>query len=584
MIDDLKEIKKIYGENFSHLCRDNFSIILNEPGVLLQILESNFASTKSLYETIISSNKLIYDFKNYIFDEYYKIRNQKSKEKIEITETPYELLDKAGYELFECQSESDIQSFKKWYKYGEVICTIYNGGRLNRCYVFFAVKKNANDIKREDFNNPKREDLYSTSVLSIQFPKQGTCIPDIISRYNHTVRDPNATYGCDLNKIAPNLEESFKKLLESRGIELNAANKEDLYLPGFTKASDGKYYKYNIEVNGVFYCENNIIINGGNIIKLEPEKYLIIDYFIVDLVHKEIKLYDEFLHDSFLKGLGDIKNIKIEKNNEGKNIIISKDNTEDIIITIDKENQIIYYKNTNLDRIGDCFLQHNNKLKRIDIPNVEEIGINFLNDNLLLEELELPKVTRVGYHFLSGNILLNKINLPKVNTIGERFLTHNNCLESLNLPEAIDIGEAFLYFNKKLKEIYLPKVRVIRDNFLYYNKSLKKLDLPKVESIKDYFLYFNEQLESLNIKNVKYIGNSFLMENKSLKWLELPNVKTIGGAFMYQNKSLKTINMSIDPNNFKYIKNLHIRNLLIQQEKERLIELKEQIENNKKTI
>ena len=254
MIDDLKEIKKIYGENFSHLCRDNFSKILNESGVLLTILQKYFAPTKSLHQDIID-NDLVIEFKNFIYHEYDKIREEKLEEQEEIFESPYEILDKAGYELFECKSESEIQSFKKWYKDDEVICTIYNGGRLNRCFVFFAVKKNANDIKREDFTSPKREDLYSTSVLSIQFPRQGVCVPEIISRYNHTVIYPNATYGCNLNRIAPNLEESFKKLLESRGLELNKNNKRIFYIPKYTVGPDGRYYRFNMEMNGIYYVQ-----------------------------------------------------------------------------------------------------------------------------------------------------------------------------------------------------------------------------------------------------------------------------------------------------------------------------------------
>ena len=37
--------------------------------------------------------------------------------------------------------KEDIQKFKKYYAIGEELCT-FSGGRLNNCYVFFAVKKN----------------------------------------------------------------------------------------------------------------------------------------------------------------------------------------------------------------------------------------------------------------------------------------------------------------------------------------------------------------------------------------------------------------------------------------------------------
>ena len=63
-----------------------------------------------------------------------------------------------------------IQSFKKYYAPQEELCT-FLGGRLNSCDVFFAVKKDVNDIKRSDFIKPEREDKYGTSVISIQFRK-----------------------------------------------------------------------------------------------------------------------------------------------------------------------------------------------------------------------------------------------------------------------------------------------------------------------------------------------------------------------------------------------------------------------------
>ena len=340
MIDDLKEIKRRYGENFSHLCRDNFSKILSEPGVLFNIINNTFAPTRSLYQDIID-NDLIIEFKNFIYSEYDKIKQTNLEEVKEIFESPYELLDKAGFELFECKNEEEIQSFKKWYKEDEIICTIYNGGRLTRCYVFFAVKKNAQEIKRENFTNPKREDEYGTSVLSIQFPKQGTCVPDIISRYNHTVRDPNGTYGCDLNKVAPGLEESFKKLLAERGLELNKSNQNEIDLPHYTVGPDGKYYRYNVEENGIYYCENNVVIDHGEITKYDLEKYLIIDNFIVDLVNKKIYFYDDWGCDSFINYFDNIENIKVVKNGDCKDIIVSQPECEDVIITIDKHNSII---------------------------------------------------------------------------------------------------------------------------------------------------------------------------------------------------------------------------------------------------
>ena len=74
-------------------------------------------------------------FKNYIYSQIETIQ-----EDLPVTKTPTELLSEAGYDLYECKTEEEIQSFKKYYARGEELCT-FDGGRLNKCRVFFAVKK-----------------------------------------------------------------------------------------------------------------------------------------------------------------------------------------------------------------------------------------------------------------------------------------------------------------------------------------------------------------------------------------------------------------------------------------------------------
>ncbi len=122
---DLKRIKKIYGEKFMQLCRDLFPTILEQEGALMKILEQKFShNCNSLYESI-TENNLIEGFKSLVYSEFDK--NRESKEEIKEQRTPYEILDEAGYNLYECKTEDDIQSFRKYYAENEVLCTIYNG-------------------------------------------------------------------------------------------------------------------------------------------------------------------------------------------------------------------------------------------------------------------------------------------------------------------------------------------------------------------------------------------------------------------------------------------------------------------------
>ena len=135
MMDDLKIIKKKYGEKMMHLCRELFPSLLETPGLLSNLLLKHFEPSRFLYDDIINQ-KMVEEFKNFI----YTFIDVEKENKILETKSPKELLSEAGYDLYECKTEEDIQYFKKYYKPEEELCT-FRGGRLDTCDVFFAVKK-----------------------------------------------------------------------------------------------------------------------------------------------------------------------------------------------------------------------------------------------------------------------------------------------------------------------------------------------------------------------------------------------------------------------------------------------------------
>lgn len=372
---ELKKIKKIYGEKFKNLCRSMFPVILEQEGTLLNILEKRFShNCNSLYESL-TENGLETEFKNLIFEEF-----DQKREETEKTEerSPYEILDEAGYNLYECKTEDDIQSFRKYYAPNEVLCTIYNGGRLNTRYCFFAVKKDVDKIERENFTNPRKDDEYSTSVLGIQFTRDAMCTAQIISRYNHTVINPNCTLGNDLDRLAPGLSQSFANLLKERALNFNnSQTKTGFEIPGYTLASDGKYYKYNIEELGVYCCPNNIVIENGTPREVIPlDRGMVIDNFCIDFKNKEIKMLDNFIYfDSFPDGLQDIEKMEVEKSeNDGKIIKVYLNNKkEPVVIGVDKDNQIIKYENQYLQQFEDAFLLANETLKELNLPKSPEL-------------------------------------------------------------------------------------------------------------------------------------------------------------------------------------------------------------------
>ena len=471
MIDDLKVIRKKYGEKMYHFCRESFPTLLEEPGKLLKLLSDNFHESHSLFDDIVANGKES-EFKNFI----YSLIDVENNNELGMIKTPEELMSEAGYVLVECYNEEDIQAFRKYYARREELCT-FKGGRLDRCRVFFAVKKNVSDIKREDFKNPTRQDEYGTSVISIQFTKDGTNTLSIKNRYNHTVNNPDATFSNNLDNIIPGLTASFEKHKDI--VQKYKSNRFEI--KGYVRANDGKYYKYNYEINNVYYCPDNIIIDHFNVKKYDKSRYLIIDYFIIDLSNKSISLYDKKLSDSFCDVIKDINKIEIDNIDSGKKITILGDNNKSLEIITDKAGKIISLKMNKIYDIGDKFLSYNTSLQKFTAENLTEVGDWFLTCNNTLQELYLPNLTKVGNGFLCFNTSLQKFTAESLTEVGSYFLWCNNTLQELYLPNLKIVGHDFLRRNKTLQKFTAENLIKVGDWFLNNNHKLRNKILSEIE-------------------------------------------------------------------------------------------------------
>lgn len=403
MNSDLKLIKKKYGEETSHLCRELFPIILEQEGLLPKLLLAHFEPNHLLYEDIVKDNA-VNSFKNYI----YQLMNDKREKKYgDVTKTPKELLGEVGYDLYECHSEEDIQKFRKYYAPNEQLCT-FNGGRLNSCYVFFAVKKNVDQIRREGFDHPQRQDEYGTSVISIQFERDETHTLSIKNRYNHSVGNPDATFSNNLDNITPGLTDSFSKYY---GLEQSNKNSYNFEIPGYVRANDGKHYPYNIELGNVYYCPNNIIIDNFCVKKYDKDKYLLFDYFLLNLENKEF-IFDYDL-DGFLDLCTSIEKIEIEKPGLNKIIKIYDQHSGLTELLVNKKNQIISLKNDEEQVISDDFLYSCQEVEEVVLSNAQVIGDSFLQFNEVLNFISIPKAKSIGFNFLEYNKKIRRIVFSK---------------------------------------------------------------------------------------------------------------------------------------------------------------------------
>ena len=512
-LDDLKVIKKEYGEAMSHMCRELFPTILEYKGLLYHLLSSHFAKSKQLYEDIINEDKK-YHFKNYIYFLYDEMISKNNRE--ENNKSVRELLSEKGYTLFECKTNEDIQRFRKYYADGEELCTFRDPNRINNYYIFFIVKDDADKLDRNLFASPKREDEYSLSVLDLQFDKGERQRVSIKSRYNHTVHNPDATYSNNLENIAEGLTEAFEI---DYGFNIGNEYKVNFELEDYILASDNKYYKYNYEIGNIHYCPNNIIIDNGEVVDKYSDKsrFILIDYFILDMQEKKMTLYDSKLEDSFIDGLDNITNIIVINEDEYKKVTLKLGDDKEAIIKIDNNGRIIGYENNYL----------------------QECGNYFLFSNAILRELNLPNLEKCGDYFLRNNRVMTRLLLPNLQKCGDRFLIYDSKLEELSLPNLEICGEDFLTFNKKIQELDLPNLRVCGNDFLYNNLILKKLNLPNLQKCSDNFLYCNNALTRLDLPNLLKCGDSFLYSNNNLLELLLPNLQKCGYEFLYCNESLQ---------------------------------------------
>ena len=488
MNSDLKIIKKKYGEKMMHFCREFFPTLLEKEGLLSSLLLNNFNASHNLYNDLVEYN-LLGDFKEYI---YSLVDVEHLEEKSENIASPEELLASVGYDLYECHTEEEIQSFRKYYAPEEVLCTFTYGNRLDTCRVFFAIKKNVEEIKREDFKHPKRQDEYGTSVISIQFEKLGGNRLSIKNRYNHHVNNPDSTFSNNLDNIVPGLTKSFEKYY---GIKQSNVNK-GFEIPSYTTASDGKYYKYNYEIDNVYYCPDNIIIINGMAGKLPKEKCLLFDYFVIDFGTKKIT---SLTNDGFIDSIGTIEKIEVLNCDLLKKVLLYQEDGSLITIILDRENNIIGLDNPYVKEVADDFLYYNKKCQNIRLKNVTFIGNYFMYNNESIKEIYFENVTQIGECFLNKNQICQQVILPKVIIISHSFMDKNN----------------------NCNFIYMPNLEILDNYFMYSNKKEINVILPKLEEIPSYFL-INSLIKTLIISEVMEIKHISILKN--LRYLYAPNL------------------------------------------------------------
>ena len=539
MKTDYEIIKKKYGEHFAKFCRSSFPSLMEKPGMLPMLLEKKFAPSHFLYEDIKSS--FVEDsFKNYIISQ--NANNSHTKPSDKTIPSPEELMAKVGYDLYKCETNEDIEKFRKYYKPTELICTFWDPLRIENNTIFFAVKKNAMSIKRNNFKNPKRQDEYGTSVISLQFTKGPESILSIKNRYNHTVPDPDATFSNDPENIIAGLTESFNK---HYGIKL-ITGKQILEIPGYVMANDGKYYKYNYERDNIYYCPNNIIINHGQVEYYDKAKYDVADFYIFDKSRKKISVHPRSLHKNPFENLNisKIETSKAKNNGERLIRITTADNNQ-INLILNKYNQIEEYYNKYAETLDyGLFLEENN-LKKFIVPNLKVLPEDTLKTANKLEFFYAPQLEIIEDSALKQANALKEFIVPNLKYIKANNLNEAYSLERFIAPNVISIGDQSLKSVPRLKTFEAPNLKHLGASCLKSSTSLETFNAPSLKVMARGVLSEAKNLKTFNAANLKEMHGSCLANALSLKMFSAPKLTRMGSYCLYNTPSLKKVNIPL---------------------------------------
>ena len=438
-----KQIKKHHGEEFARVIRD--AGLLSIPKIV-HILEFAGNDPKSAQRLV-----------KYIQKKY----NLNPEIKEASKKTPFELLSDAGYDSFLVKTLKQQNSIAKYFRPGEKLCTFKDPKRYKTHYIIHAVKRGADKI--EPSGNPKRQDEYGTSVISIQISKTDDSI-SIKNRYNHTVPCCDATFSNNPDNIIPGLTYALNKYFNKNFCVAD--------MPEYFIESRGQLMYYNHEINGEFFGRDCYTTHNG-IQKINKTYQIMFDCMILDTQTGEItRLYNFFgarpfnFFEKFFMG----KKIQITTNPQNKKQKFISANNEHIATV--ENNHII---ELTLPRIRDfdedagfeaIFFQ----LREINLPDTEIIPDGFFSkksSSLTLQIVNIPKARIIGSSFLFDCCDITKLNAPMVEKIGSQALWYNNSLEVLYMPHLQYIGDEecdywineILRANKVLKSVYVPKLQ-----------------------------------------------------------------------------------------------------------------------------
>ncbi len=458
--------------------------------------------------------------------------NLKKKEKVISSKTPYELLKEAGYEAFYVDSLEKQNLIEPYFVDGEALCTFSDKNRYIDHHIIHCVKRGAEKLKRSDFKNPKREDEYGVSVISIQILKKGGFVK-ITNRYNHSVENPDNTFGSNPDNIVLGLTFALERQFK---MKLNCfQNVPEGYV--FQK---GCLFKFHTERENCYIGEN-FFVADGNSHSFNKDYEVVADCFVFNLKEQTISSLIEPV-----KELNDLTNQMIFLDEmKGKKLTITK--KEDIYYLMLNNKPFLGIKD---GAIVEIYLEKSKEavhveqfqhLKKLVLKNVKEVGMEFIADNNTIEELIAPKLKSASDFFIH-NSALKRLEIPSLEVVGCHSFCHNSKLEELVLNKLNVVGEGSCSSNPNLKVLKLNKVLSVEEGFCNKNPKLKILEMDMLEEAYTNNFNQNDELEVLSLKSLREVGCDSFCAMSSLRNVNLPSLISLEGDSFYALPELKIFN------------------------------------------
>lgn len=423
---------------------------------------------------------------------------------------PIKLLDRAGYNAYVVHNLAEQNAIEKYFARGEELCTFHDPHRFEKYYIINAVRKDVDNIRRADFKNPKREDEYGTSVISIQVLKTGGFI-SIKNRYNHTVENPDNTLNSNPDNIIPGLADAIK-----HHFNVDFAS-HHVDLPINYTTMNNQILKYNLEVENT-YIGPDFYARDGRVFDINKDYEIILDTIVFNTKTKEFKSIAHADGDwqmiSALSTAINGQKVKIQNADDDTKILIAGDTP---IVTL-----------------------QNGQILSLNLPNVREIGNYFALDCQKLTSVSMPDLETMGTNCFQFNTL-EHVNMPKLREIGEMSFYQCRNLQEINLPQVQKMGSFCFTGVYQLKNVNMPQLRYVGDHMFHTAPALTVLDLPNLQRMGQNCVMI-AQLKTVNLPQLQSVDNNCFVNDCGVTELDLPNLQHMGNVVFCDAPQLRSVN------------------------------------------